>query len=75
MTRKRFIKMLLSVRISRNQAEQLAKITQELGVGYSKALGDFLNLCKFRAINVWFGRPVVWQTAEENVWVGVLANE
>lgn len=75
MTRKRFIKMLLSRRVPRNQANQLAKITQELGCGYSKALGDFMTLCSMRAINTWYGRAVVWQTAAENVWVGVLCHE
>ena len=72
MKRKKFVKQLLSVRVSRNQANQLAKITQELGVDYSKALGDFLNLRAIRATNAWFRCRALWQTAEENMWVGVL---
>lgn len=75
MKRKKFVKQLLSVRVSRNQANQLAKIAQELGVGYFKALGDFMVLCKIRAVNAWFDGAVIWQTAEDNVWLGVLQNE
>lgn len=74
MKRKRFIKMLLSRRVPRNQAEQLAKITQELGCGYSKALGDFMLLCWIRTYNALWGGEL-YQTAEKNVWVGVLAHD
>lgn len=74
MTRKKFVKMLLSRRVPRNQAAELAKITQELGCGYSKALGDFLLLCWIRTYNaLWSGD--VFQRAEANVWVGVLTHE
>lgn len=75
MTRKKFVKMLLSRRVQRNQAEQLAEIVQQLGVGYFKALGDFLNLCSIRAINTWEGEAVIWQTSATNCWVGVLTCE
>ena len=72
MTRKKFIKMLMHRRVPRNQANTLAEMAQELGVGYHKALGDFLTLCHIRAINTWEGRAVIWQTAAANVWVEVL---
>ena len=74
MTRKRFIKMLLSRRVPRNQAEQLAKITQDLGCGYHKALGDFLLLAWIRTYNALYDGEL-YQTAGANVWVGVLSHE
>ena len=75
MKHRKFVKQLMSRGMPRNQANQLAKITQELGCGYFKALGDFLTLCSIRAFNTWEGEAVVWQTAAANCWVGVLANE
>lgn len=75
MKRKKFVKHLMSRRIPRNTAEAMAEKAQMLGVSYFKLLGDFLNLCSIRAINTWEGRVVIWQTAEVNVCVEVLANE
>lgn len=72
MKRKRFIKLLLSRRVPRNQANTLAEMAREQGVGYVKALGDFLTLCQIRAYNTWEGRVMVWQTSAANVWVEVL---
>lgn len=72
MKRKKFVKMLLSRRVPRNQANALAKIAQEMGARYTVALGDFLTLCSIRAINTWEGRAVVWQTSANNIWVEVL---
>lgn len=74
MKRKKFIKMLLSRRVPRNQAEALAEIVQQLGVGYSKALGDFLSLAWMRTHNALYDTEV-WQTSAANCWVEVLANE
>ena len=72
MKRKKFVKMLMWRGVPRNQATALATMAQALGVGYHKALGDFLTLCHIRAYNTWEGRAVVWQTTAENVWVEVL---
>ena len=72
MKQKKFIKMLLSRRVPRNVATELAKIEQELGASYTTALGDFLNLCAIRAFNTWEGEAVVWQTSANNIWVEVL---
>lgn len=74
MKHRKFVKQLMSCRVPRNKAEQLAKITQQLGVGYSKALGDFLTLCWMRTHNALHDNEV-WQPAAANVWVGVLAHE
>lgn len=74
MKRKKFVKHLMSRRIPRNTAEALAEKAQALGVSYFKFLGDFLTLCWMRAHNA-LHDTVVWQTAEVNVCVEVLANE
>ncbi len=75
MKHRKFVKQLMSRRLDRNTANQLAKITQQLGVGYFKALGDFMTLCSIRAANAWHEEALVWQTADVNVWVGVLVHE
>lgn len=75
MKRKKFIKMLLSRRVPRNVATALADYAQALHVSYTTALGDFLNLCSIRAFNTWEGKAMVWQKAENNIWVEVLTCE
>lgn len=70
MTRKKFIKMLAANGVGRNQAAALAKITQQIGVPYFKALGDFLTLCHLRRINLMEGRLVLWQAPGTNCWAG-----
>lgn len=75
MTRKKFIKMLLSRRLNRNTANAMAKIVQDMGESYFTALGDFLTLCWIRAYNTWEGEALVWQTSDVNMWVRRLANE
>lgn len=70
MKKKRFIKLLMAHRVPRNLANQLAERTQDLGVGYFKALGDFLTLCSIRSINYFEGR-VVWQAPAGNCWLEV----
>lgn len=73
MKKKRFIKLLMAYRVPRNLANRLAELTQDMGVGYFKALGDFLTLASVRVINYWEGR-VVWQ-APTNCWLEVLDHE
>ena len=74
MSRKRFVKILMSRRLSRNVAEALADKARRHGIPYFKALGDFLTLCWMRTHNALWDNEV-WQTAEANAWVEVLANE
>ena len=74
MSRKRFVKMLMSRRVDRNSANALADKARRHGIPYFKALGDFLTLCSIRAFNVCEGRTVVWQTGAANAWVEVLTN-
>lgn len=74
MSRKRFVKMLMARRLSRNVAEALATKARLHGIPYFKALGDFLVLCWIRTHNALYDTEI-WQTAEDNAWVEVLANE
>lgn len=56
MKRKKFIKMLMWAGMSRNDATDCAKLTQEAGRSYFRVLGDLLNFHRQD-----FGNPLAWR--------------